>query len=338
MTARIRVLVVEDSVTQAQALVRMLEADGDLEVVATAADAREAIERLTALRPDVVTMDLDIPAGGGQLAIDTIMAESPTPIVVITGLVGDAGAPIALEAISAGALDVIPKPRVWTAEDARDLRRRVRLARGVPVIARRRRRPGQAVGSPRRQPDAVVGIAASTGGPVAVAGMVAALRGLRAPLLVVQHIHPSFADGFGRWLQGAADREVTVAGQGMGIEDGHVYVAPGDRHLVVAPGRRLELRSEPPSLHRPSADVLFESLARELGTAGIAVVLTGMGNDGAAGAARLRAAGGHVLVQDQETSVVFGMPQAALRAGAADEAHALDALPGAVRAAVEAIV
>jgi two-component system chemotaxis response regulator CheB len=337
MTAPIRVLVVEDSVTQAHALVRMLEGEGDLEVVATAADARAAVERLRALRPDVVTMDLDIPEGGGQLAIDTIMAEAPTPIVVITGLVGDAGAPIAVEAISAGALEVIPKPRVWTAEDARDLRRRVRLARGVPVIARRRRRPAPAVGSPGRQSDAVVAIAASTGGPVAVAGVVAALLGLRAPLLIVQHIHPSFADGFGSWLQGAAGREVTVAGHGMAIEEGGVYVAPGERHLVVAQGRRLELRSEPASLHRPSADELFASLAREMGPAGIAVVLTGMGNDGAAGAARLRAAGGQVLVQDRETSVVFGMPQAVLRAGAAEEAIALEALPGAVRAAVEAI-
>jgi two-component system chemotaxis response regulator CheB len=332
--SRVRVLVVEDSPTQALALVRMLEADRDVEVVATAATATEAIARAHALRPDVITMDLDIPGGGGQHAIDTIMSDVPTPIVVVTGLVGDAGAPVALAAISSGALEVIPKPATWTDEAVADLRRRVRRARGVPVIGRRRPRAAGVRTSAGRA-DAVIGVAASTGGPLALASLVSALRGIAAPMLVVQHIHASFAHGFGTWLQTAAQRDVEVAQPGDRLRSGGVYVAPADQHLLVGPDRRIELHDRPASLHRPSADVLFESLAREAGANAIAVVLTGMGDDGAAGAVAVRGAGGCVLVQDRESSVVFGMPQAALRAGAAHESHALETLPDAVRAALD---
>jgi two-component system chemotaxis response regulator CheB len=207
----------------------------------------------------------------------------------------------------------------------------------VRVIGRRRRRAPAPVRRQAGESRAVVGIAASTGGPAAVAGLVAALEGVRAPLLVVQHIHPTFAAGFGAWLQGASGRAVDVARHGEPICRDCVYVAPADRHLAVGPALRLKLLTQPQSLHRPSADVLFESLARELGSSGIAVVLTGMGDDGARGAAALRAAGGRVFVQDRETSVVFGMPQAALRAGAAREPLALELLPDAVRRAVEAV-
>jgi two-component system chemotaxis response regulator CheB len=333
----VRVLVVEDSVTQAHALVRMLEAGGAIEVVATAADGPQAVGRTQALRPDVVTMDLDIPGGGGQAAIDAIMSATPTPIIVVTGLVGDAAAPVALEALAAGALEVIPKPPEWTTAAADDLRRRVKRAATVPVIGRRRRGPVPPVDPPRAHTRAIVGIAASTGGPAAVAGLVGALAGVRAPLLVVQHIHASFADGFGAWLQGATGRAVTVATPREQIREACVYVAPADRHLAVGANRRIDLRREPDSLHRPSADVLFESLAHAVGAAGIAVVLTGMGADGARGAAALRAAGGRVLVQDRESSVVYGMPQAALRAGAADAGIPLERLPAAVREAVEAV-
>ena len=335
MSGRARVLVVEDSVTQAHALVRMLEAEGDIEVVAIAATAPEAETRVGALRPDVVTMDIDIPGGGGQQAIETIMAQTPTPIVVVTGLIGDAGAPIALDALGAGAIEVIPKPRTWTEADAADLRRRVRRARGVPGIGRRRRKARPA--PPQARPtDAVVAIAASTGGPAAVATLVAGLADVRAPLLVVQHIHPSFADGFGDWLQSASGRPVEVVRSRRPLRPGGIYTAPGECHLMLGARRHAEVSPEPAGLHRPSADVLFESLARECGAAAVGVVLTGMGADGAKGAAEIRAAGGQVLVQDRETSVVFGMPQAALRAGAAEQATPLDLLPGAIRAAVEA--
>jgi two-component system chemotaxis response regulator CheB len=335
--SRIRVFVVEDSPTQSHALTRLLEAGGDIVVVGTAADAGEAVAGVHRLRPDVVTMDLDIPGGGGQQAIDTIMSDRPTPILVITGLVGDAGAPLALEALAGGAVEVLPKPRSWTPMDADDLRRRVKRARGVPVIGRRRRRGAQAPPTSTRATSAVVGVAASTGGPAAVAGLVRALKGVQAPLLVVQHIHPSFADGFAGWLQSASGRPVQLARGSEGIKGACVYVAPAERHLALGPDRRLVVASEPRTLHRPSADVLFESLARHAGRHGIGVVLTGMGADGARGLAALRAAGGKVLVQDRDSSVVFGMPQAALRAGAARDTVPLEDLPAAIRAAIEAM-
>jgi two-component system chemotaxis response regulator CheB len=167
-----------------------------------------------------------------------------------------------------------------------------------------------------------------------VASVLAGLNGCPAPVLVVQHIHPSFGESFARWLERTAGRPVALARDGQRLEPGSAHVAPGDRHLLLGARRTLRLSAEPDGLHRPSADVLFESLAREAGPAAVGVVLTGMGADGADGLAALRAAGGRVLAQDEASSVVFGMPQAAGQRGAVDRFTSLDALPRAIRAAV----
>jgi two-component system chemotaxis response regulator CheB len=335
--APIRAVLVEDSATQARAIIRMLEAERDIRVVETATGADEAVAKVAALKPDVVTMDLDIP-GGGQTAIQQIMAESPTPILVLSGRFEEGTAPPAVAALAAGAVEALPKPKRWGEQDAVELRRQVRRVASVPVVGRRQvtRRPRPPRAAAPRKEAPIVAIAASTGGPPALVTLLAALNGVPAPIVVVQHIHPTFAAGFATWLAQASGRQAELAEDGIRATDACVHVAPPDFHTVLRANRRLALVEEPRSLHRPSADVLFESLAAEAGSGGIGVVLTGMGDDGARGLLALRNAGGRTFAQDEETSAVFGMPRAAHAAGAVDELLPIDELGEAVRRAVVA--
>ena len=339
MKEPMRVVLVEDSPTQARAIARLLEAEGDISVTGTPATAPAAVEQVRALRPDVVVMDLDIPDGGGQVAIDRIMADSPTPILVLSGTFARSDAPVAVAALAAGAVEAIPKPQQWTSDEAVKLRRMVRRVRGVAVIGRRSRPArGSARPAPRTaatRTGAVVAIAASTGGPAAVSSVLVGLKGIRAPILVVQHIHAGFAEAFAKWLEGATGMTVHLVSDRQQLQDGCVYVVAGDMHLRLDGPGVVVADPEPHTLHRPSADVLFESVAQHAGPAGIGVVLTGMGNDGARGLAALRAAGGTVFAQDEASSVVFGMPQAAVRSGAAQHVVALADIPSAIRRAAE---
>lgn len=337
MTVPLRAVLVEDSPTQAQAIRRMLEADGDIVVVARAEDATTAIAEVARHRPDVVTMDLDVPKGGGQHAIEQIMAQTPTPILVLSGIIDSDAEPHAIRALAAGAVDALPKPRTWTSDGAAELRRHVRRVCGVPVI-RRRQRTSVRAGRIRNTSGAVVAVAASTGGPAALAAVLRGLHGLPAPILVVQHIHPSFSGSFAAWLGGATGIPTALAEHGQEAVAGRAYVGPGDLHLRLGPKRTLLLSPDPPTLHRPSADVLFASVAEHAGAAGVGVVLTGMGDDGSDGLLALRRAGGRALAQDEGSSTVFGMPRAAQAAGAAHQMLPLEDISRAVRRAVEEAV
>jgi two-component system chemotaxis response regulator CheB len=353
----VRVVVVEDSLVQRSHLVATLTADGDITVVGEAVGAREAAALVERLRPDVVTLDLEIPEGGGLAAVERIMAFAPTPILILSGTIAGRDSDGAVSALVAGALDAIPKPTRWTPEAETDLRRRVRLLGRTPVIRHPRGRfiggdragRGTAAGPPaaRATPApaptagggrAVVGVAASSGGPQALATVLAGLGGLAAPVLVVQHLHPDFVVRFVDWMNRACPLPVVLAEAGAPLRPGTVHVGPAGLHLKVdSGGRRIALDREPGTLHRPSADQLFSSLARSVGAAGVGVILTGMGNDGAAGLLALRRAGGRTIVQDQATSAVNGMPRAAEAAGAAIEVVALEAIPAAVHRAVRAV-
>jgi two-component system chemotaxis response regulator CheB len=333
----LRAVLVEDSTVQAAALVRMIEADGDIVVVGTAADAGGAADTVARLRPDVVTMDLDIP-GGGHRAIEQIMAETPTPILVVSGVVESPSDVPAVRALAAGAVDALPKPRVWKDADATELRRQVRLVGQVPVIRRRppRRRPGALHEGlpPRAGAATIIAIGASTGGPAAIASLLGGLTGCGASILLVQHIHAAFATGFASWLSHVCGAEVTMAEDGQRAVVGGVHVAPGDQHLRLGPDGRLIVTPEPDTLHRPSADELFRSVARHGGTGAVGVLLTGMGEDGAAGLLAMREAGARTFAQDEATSAVYGMPRAAQRLGAVEAVLPLDELPRAVRDAL----
>ena len=332
----VRVVVVEDSAVQRAHLVRTLEGEGDIEVVGQAVGAAEAVALVERLRPDVVTMDLQIPGGGGQHAIEQIMAHTPTPIVVLSGRVATQQSTEAVEALLAGAVDALPKPDRWTAEAEAAVRTRVRALRGVTVLRHPR---GRLTSAPRAapttaaatgRPGRVVAIAASTGGPAALATMLSGLAGLAAPVLVVQHLHPDFVNGLVAWMQRVSALPVKLASHGAALQGGVVYLGPGGTHLKVDGDLRIVLDPEPETIHRPSANELFGSVAAHAGSGGIGVVLTGMGDDGTAGLLALRARGGLTIGQDQGSCAVFGMPRAAEQAGAVIAMLPIDGIAAAV--------
>jgi two-component system chemotaxis response regulator CheB len=332
--------VVEDSRVQRAHLVRLLQADGDIEVIGEATDAVEAVNMTAALRPDVVTIDLQIPGGGGQHAIEQIMGHTPTPILVLSAHVATPANAPAVEALVGGALDAMPKPIPWTPEDEADVRRRVRMLSGVTVLRHPRGRlpPRTTAGAPPSTAGGgswLIAVAASTGGPPALAQLLSGLAGVRAPVLVVQHIHAEFVDGLAAWMRRVAPLDVRVATHGEQAKPGVVYIGPADTHLRVASGLRLVLDPNPPTTHRPSADELFLSAAEHAGRSAIGVVLTGMGDDGAKGLLAIRNRGGLTIAQDEATSAVFGMPRAAQMAGAAVRVLPLDSIADALVAATQ---
>lgn len=332
----IRLVLVEDSATQRAALARVLEAEGDIEIVAQAPDAEAAVEEVARHRPQVVTMDLDLPGGGGQLAVARIMAETPTPILILSGVIETSGAPPAVAALAAGAVDALPKPLRWTDDAARALRRQVRMVASVPVVGRRRRAPEPARRGGEGGP--VVAIAASTGGPAALVTLLRAMPSIPAPVLIVQHIHPSFAGGFATWLGDAAMLPVCLGAEGQTAEPGRVYVAPGQTHMRLGARMRLRLSTEPDTVHCPSADELLASIADRAGAMGVGAVLTGMGEDGAKGLLAMRRAGARTFAQDRESSTVFGMPRAAEQLGAAQRMLPPERLATAIAGAVRELV
>jgi two-component system chemotaxis response regulator CheB len=317
----VRVVVVEDSAVQRAHLVETLEAEGDIQVVGQAATAAEGIEVVERCRPDVVTVDLLIPDGGGQYLIEQIMADAPTPILVISATVQDDRSPTATDAVAGGALMALAKPGHWSAREAARLRRTVRNLNGVVVIRHPRGRlrgPQRETPRPGTGPP-VVAVAGSTGGPAALATILAGLAGLRAPVLVVQHLHPEFVDSFVTWMHRVSALPVAVAEHRQPLEPGHVYIGPGDLHLRLGAGGASELSSTPVTIHRPSADELFHSVAEHAGPNGVGVILTGIGDDGARGLLALAKVGGRTIGQDEASSAVWGMPRAAGGVGAVQQ-------------------
>lgn len=329
---RIRVLVVEDSLTVRQRLIEVLSADPELEVVGDAQDGKRGIELCLALRPDVITLDMMLPVMTGLAATEYIMAHCPTPILVVSSSTNRGELFRTYEALSAGAVDVLEKPRgdelpgVWEARFLTHLKlvARIRVithlrGRHQPVESYLAPVPLAVPGSPRDC--TMVAIGASTGGPGAI---VEVLRHLppdfQLPILLVLHIGEPFGMAFADWLDGQTTRPVAFARDGDPLSNarGRVLMAPPDRHLIVR-GGRLYLTQDPERHScRPSVDVLFESVAREIGSTAAACLLTGMGRDGAAGLLDIRRAGGLTIAQDEATCVVWGMPREAVMLDAAD--------------------
>jgi two-component system chemotaxis response regulator CheB len=310
----IRVLVVDDSPSVCNAL-RTLLAGPTIEVVGAFTDGNEAIAQAASLRPDVVTMDLMMPAIDGITSIERMMLLSPTRIIVVTA--SECTGTAAMRAIAAGALEVVGKPSVWTGEAmrawARGLAETIALMADVPVVRRRPRPTQPLVG---RLVD-VVGIAASTGGPPVLAEILRPLRGRRfPPILIAQHLGVGFTEGLVRWLGEQTGIPATTATAGRPLEPGALHFAP-DRSDLVLDGERLEI---PPvaGLHHPWADRMFASMAASFGPRTLGIVLTGMGEDGARGLRAIREAGGLSIAQDPRTCVLAGMPSAAIEAGAVE--------------------
>jgi two-component system chemotaxis response regulator CheB len=343
------VVVVEDSLVQRANLVAVLEADGDIKVIGQATTAGEAIALVAALRPDVVTLDLNIPDGGGQYALEQIMADTPTPVLVLSSMVHDDTSVPAVEALVGGGLLALPKPTHWTPVFESELRRSVRVIRNVPVIrhirGRLRHRPPPSTPTLTRAgtptwagainfESCVVAIAASTGGPLALATVLEGLAVLTVPVLIVQHIHDDFVQSLVDWMTRISPLPVLLAEHGQPLRGGCIHIGPGGSHLRIGPDWNVELVDTPVGLHRPSADELFKSVAARAGASGIGVVLTGMGDDGAAGLAEMHRVGAQTIAQDEATSAVYGMPRAAARLGVVGQQLPLPSIAAAIVRAV----
>ena len=322
---RLRALVVEDSPVARRLMVHILNEDPDIEVVAEAADGREAVHWTARCRPDVIVMDVVMPTMNGLEATRTIMSETPTPIVLVTSSYDPAGG-MSFDALQAGALVLLPKPPGPQAgtfgQEAAGFRMTVKLMAEVKLVRRRRpRRPAPApVAPPGARQVEVVAIAASTGGPAALATILGRLPPTTpVPILIVQHITAGFHEGLVDWMASVSALEVRLARDGDQLRAGQVLFAPAEAHLGVDGRDRVALSADPPiGGHRPSATHLFRSVAERYGGGAVGTILTGMGDDGVAGLRTLKEAGGLVLAQDESTSVVYGMPREAAVLGVVD--------------------
>jgi two-component system chemotaxis response regulator CheB len=328
----IRVVVAEDSPTARHLLVAMLESDPGLKVVGEATSGTQAVEMVERLSPDLVTMDVEMPGLDGLAATQEIMMRRPTPIIVVSSQARDRAIALSFEATRAGALLVLPKPESPTAAGFEAQRAElVSMAKAMAAVKVVRRWGGPVLPMERaprveggRRAVRLVAVGASTGGPAALRELLVAMPpGTVPPIAIVQHIATGFVQGLATWLGGETRHQVRVASDGELALAGHVYLAPDERHLRVVDDARGRLRlslTDTPAVggFRPSATPLFESAAALRGAA-LACILTGMGSDGVVGLRGVHAAGGRVLAQDEATSVVWGMPREAVRAGVVDE-------------------
>jgi len=350
MKKKIRVLIVDDSALVRQALAEIISADPELEVLATAADPFLAAERMKDAVPDVITLDVEMPRMDGLSFLRRIMSQHPIPVVICSGL-AERGSETALKALEYGAVEIITKPRLGTRQFLEESRLRIcdalkaaSQARLKPIPAEERpvlpKLTADAV-MPRpksyvtlRTTEKVVVVGASTGGTEALRTFLEAMPADGPAIVIVQHMPETFTAAFARRLDGLCRVTVKEAQNDDSVIRGRVLIAPGNRHLLLLrSGARyyVEVKAGPlVCRHRPSVDVLFRSAARYAGKNAVGVIMTGMGDDGARGMRELKEAGGTTIAQDEATSVVFGMPQEAIRLGVVDRILPLPAIAGEV--------
>jgi two-component system chemotaxis response regulator CheB len=358
----IRVLVVDDSAVVRSIIADSIAATPDMKVVATAGDGRQVMEILDAVRPDVITLDIQMPNMDGLATLDAILARRPIPVIMVSSLT-KLGAEITLDALERGAVDYLEKPDYGAKTRAalrEELPRKIRAAAGLDVerilLIRRRRKQrraeaeksadshaGRAVfqsrgasrpekadaaSCPPELADKCIAIGISTGGPPALAELFAALRPPLPPIVVVQHMPPSFTKPLAWRLDALSPLAIKEAAQGDPVLPNHALIAPGGKHLQlrrVGQAVKAVVRDgSPVSGHKPSVDVMMQSAAEVFGSGCLGVIMTGMGRDGANGCRAIRAAGGYVLGQDEATSDVYGMNKVAFVEGHVDRQFALD--------------
>jgi two-component system chemotaxis response regulator CheB len=353
-----RVLIVDDSALVRRVLSEILSTDRSIEVVGTANDAYMAREKIKQLNPDVLTLDVEMPKMDGVTFLRNLMRLRPMPVVMVSSLT-EHGAEITLDALAVGAVDYLPKPKIDLAATLGDYAEEL-LAK-VKAAAQARVRPytGRAgsgamevqpklsadavlaKAAPRqfRTTDRIIAIGASTGGTEAIKDVLVQLPADTPGIVIAQHIPKAFSTPFARRMNACCQMTVYEAEDGQQILPGHVYIAPGDRHLLLTrDGARYVCRLDdgpPVNRHKPSVDVLFRSVAQQAGRNAIGVILTGMGKDGARGLKEMRAAGSHTVAQDEATSVVWGMPGEAVTIGAAEDVVPIDDMGEYVRGLAE---
>jgi two-component system chemotaxis response regulator CheB len=322
----IRVLLVDDSVTQREILKRVLEGDPHFEVAGEACNGRDAVAMVEHCDPDVVLMDIHMPEMDGIEATRQIMARHPVPIVVISASLKKHDVDVSLQALEAGAVSVIAKPKgaalLHLHSIAPELRRELVAASQARVRDFRRVAKGRAGDRPaplrrRTGPVAAIGVCVSTGGPSVLREIFSALPNpFPVPILLVQHISRGFEEGFARWLSDRTGQPARLATDGERLAPG-IWLGPAGRHLTMqGPYRMSLIEPGPKDIHCPSGNPLFFSLADQLGPKAVGVQLTGMGNDGAEGLLALKEAGGETIIQDEPSCLIWGMPKAAKELGA----------------------
>ncbi|MEJ5253675.1 MAG: chemotaxis response regulator protein-glutamate methylesterase [Chthonomonadetes bacterium] len=325
----VRVLIVDDSVVIRQLLKDILSRDSEIEVVGTATDPIDAYDKIVQLKPDVLTLDVEMPRMDGITFLSKLMRTHPMPVVMVSTLTRQ-GSEVTLKALEIGAVDFIAKPTesIFTGMSALSheivmkvktaARARVRTAHTeavTPVASPPLAKRGQCTAH-------LIAIGASTGGPEAIRQVLQGLPAEVPPIVIVQHMPPVFTRSFAERLDKLCTVRVKEAEDGDLLEPGHAYIAPGDYHLQVSRNgsqyRARVVQTEPVNRHRPSVDVLFDSVAQTSGSAAVGVLLTGMGADGARGMKKMRDAGACTIAQDEQTCVVFGMPREAIALGGAE--------------------
>ena len=351
---KFRVLVVDDSAYMRKVLEAIFNADDQLQVVGHAKDGREAIALAESLKPDIITMDINMPHMDGLQATAQIMTTNPRPIVIVSSESKD-GAASTLKALELGAIEFVAKPSSGIDLDMQsikeDLLRKVRMAAKVRVVRTASRlasplqsmsgtpapapvpakRPAPTASSDQRFP--IVVLAASTGGPATVMRLAPGFtRDFPAAVFLVQHMPASFTTQYAAQLAEFTSIRVKEAEANESVQPGTLYICPGGQHLRVAATGRIQLDGDSGRIngYLPNMDMTLESVAAFAGPMSIAAILTGMGNDGAVGAKAVKSAGGLVLAQDEATSVIFGMPAEAIKVGAVDQVLAIDDIYAAI--------
>ena len=354
MKKPVKVLVVDDSAVVRQTLSEVLDSDPDLKVIATASDPFVAARRIQAEVPDVITLDVEMPRMDGITFLRKLMSQHPIPVVMCSSLT-ETGSETLMQALEAGAVDVILKPRVGTREFL--MESRVRVCEAVKAAAQARLRllpearrarlvpteklsadvmlpPPTAGHAMARTTEKVICIGASTGGTESLRVVLEALPVASPGIVIVQHMPEKFTEAFARRLDSLCDVEVKEAADGDAVLRGRVLIAPGNKHMLLQrSGAKYSVAVKDGPLvsrHRPSVDVLFRSAAHSVGANGVGIIMTGMGDDGAHGLLEMRQAGAATVAQDEATSVVFGMPKEAIALGAADRVLPLDRLAGEI--------
>ena len=326
---KIRVLIVDDSAAMRQLLTAILSADPEIEVLGTAPDPYIAREKIKALHPDVLTLDVEMPRMDGLTFLEKLMRGHPMPVVMVSSLT-QRGCDTTLQALEIGAVDFFPKPCIDTLSGIREAsaeivakvknaaRTKVQVA---TASAAGRLSSAAPVVSKVRLTNMIIAIGASTGGTEAIREVLTAVPADCPGIVVVQHMPPGFTASFAKRLDSLCEISVSEAKDGDRVLPGHALIAPGDFQTEIkVSGAFASVRvyaGERVSLHRPSVDVLFESCARQLGQNAVGVIMTGMGSDGAQGLKKMRDAGASTIAQDEATSIVFGMPKEAIAAGGA---------------------
>lgn len=345
--SKIQVLVVDDSALVRKLLSEILNSDPEIEVVGTAIDPYQAREKIKKLKPDVLTLDIEMPRMDGVTFLKNVMRLHPMPVVMVSTLT-EQGADITLEALALGAVDFVAKPKIdlshTMGDYAEEIIGKVKTAAAVNVHALTQQRPmavevsekltadavlaKQAIPTHLKTSDKIIAIGSSTGGTEAIKEILRSLPAHCPGIVIAQHIPAAFSAPFAARINGLSALQVSEAQDGQQILPGHAYIAPGDKHLIVErSGARFycKLNDGPPvSRHKPSVDVLFRSVAQNLGSNAIGLMLTGMGDDGAKGMLEMKEAGSFNFVQDEKSSVVWGMPGQAVKIGAAQQQVSLN--------------